>query len=263
MEDIDGGLHPAVDGQSLNEDEDNGRETFFMHLLFLLWTSQGLLLLSHWYEHCKWKVCFLLSKAIYLYIFYVRYVVEENSPYARLQKKSSGGDVKGGKSWKKATPVSYADAIEESLMGLSLAGWDEDDEPSDKKRDECLTVKEMAARYPGGLLDRFVLHTHTNLGMGGGGGSYFWFPGCLDMKIRSKIIESKQLAGKIETFVILHLTVLTEWKTSSAFHVCWVWHKTVVDDHSNQQTVIDCHSNQQTVIDYHSNQQTVIDCHLP
>ena len=84
-----------------------------------------------------------------LSIFF-RHVIEENSPYARLQKKGGGGgggDRRGG--WKKGASQSYADAIEESLMGLSLDGWDAEDEPSDKKRDDLLNVKELAARYPG------------------------------------------------------------------------------------------------------------------
>nr|KAG5714408.1 hypothetical protein BaRGS_006854 [Batillaria attramentaria] len=73
-----------------------------------------------------------------------RYVVEDNSPYARLQKKSS--NVSGKK--KKDFTLSYADAIEESLMGLSLQGYDEDDEPSDRMRDDKLNVKQLVARYP-------------------------------------------------------------------------------------------------------------------
>ena len=32
MEDIDGGLHPAVDGQSLDEDEDEVRHDFIGYL---------------------------------------------------------------------------------------------------------------------------------------------------------------------------------------------------------------------------------------
>ncbi|KAK7487044.1 hypothetical protein BaRGS_00021714, partial [Batillaria attramentaria] len=73
-----------------------------------------------------------------------KYVVEDNSPYARLQKKSS--NVSGKK--KKDFTLSYADAIEESLMGLSLQGYDEDDEPSDRMRDDKLNVKQLMARYP-------------------------------------------------------------------------------------------------------------------
>ena len=33
MEDIDGGLHPAVDGQSLDEDEDEGIDTRFFQVV--------------------------------------------------------------------------------------------------------------------------------------------------------------------------------------------------------------------------------------
>ena len=32
MEDIDGGLHPAVDGQSLDEDEDEVERKFYFHI---------------------------------------------------------------------------------------------------------------------------------------------------------------------------------------------------------------------------------------
>ncbi|XP_070180183.1 putative ATP-dependent RNA helicase DHX57 [Littorina saxatilis] len=81
-----------------------------------------------------------------------RHVMEENSPYARSKKKSGGGDDKGGRGGgkKKGTSQSYADAIEESLMGLSLDSWDTgENEPSDKKDDERLNVKELASRYPG------------------------------------------------------------------------------------------------------------------
>ena len=77
-------------------------------------------------------------------------MIEDNSPYARLQKKGGGGgggERGGGR--KKGASQSYADAIEESLMGLSLDGWGTEDEPSDKKRDDVLNVKELAARYPG------------------------------------------------------------------------------------------------------------------
>nr|KAG5699673.1 hypothetical protein BaRGS_022071 [Batillaria attramentaria] len=73
-----------------------------------------------------------------------RYVVEDNSPYAQLQKKSS--NVSGKK--KKDFTLSYADAIEESLMGLSLQAYDENDEPSDRMRDDKLNVKQLMARYP-------------------------------------------------------------------------------------------------------------------
>ena len=38
MEDIDGGLHPAVDGQSLDEDEDESIRGFFFLLLLDLHT---------------------------------------------------------------------------------------------------------------------------------------------------------------------------------------------------------------------------------
>lgn len=80
-----------------------------------------------------------------------KFVIEDNSPYARLEKKStkhshtSHRDQRGKK---KGFALSYADAIEESLMGLSFEGYNEDDEPSDKMRDDKLKVKQLMARYP-------------------------------------------------------------------------------------------------------------------
>ena len=79
-------------------------------------------------------------------------MIEDNSPYSRKQKNAGGGgggggDRKGGR--KKGASQSYADAIDESLKGLSLDGWDEEDGPSDRKRDDLLNVKELSARYPG------------------------------------------------------------------------------------------------------------------
>ena len=45
MEDIDGGLHPAVDGQSLDEDED---ETFISyHGIMQFFVSKGTTYFSH------------------------------------------------------------------------------------------------------------------------------------------------------------------------------------------------------------------------
>ncbi|XP_076442712.1 putative ATP-dependent RNA helicase DHX57 [Babylonia areolata] len=79
------------------------------------------------------------------------YIIEERSPYGRSQQKppDKGRELNMKQGRKKKGTLSYADAIEESLMGLSLGGWGSDDEPDDKKQDEHLNVKEMSARYPG------------------------------------------------------------------------------------------------------------------
>ena len=49
MEDTDGGLHPAVDGQSLDEDDDNRLyETFFLSLFsFLIYKKMTTCFRSH------------------------------------------------------------------------------------------------------------------------------------------------------------------------------------------------------------------------
>ncbi|KAL8572372.1 hypothetical protein ACOMHN_023141 [Nucella lapillus] len=77
------------------------------------------------------------------------YVIEEKSPYSRQQKpQDKGRDAKMKQGGKKKGSLSYADAIEQSLMGLSLERWDSGDEPDDRKLDERLNVKELFARYP-------------------------------------------------------------------------------------------------------------------
>lgn len=79
-----------------------------------------------------------------------RFTVEDKSPCARFQPKPLPSSGNRNKKSRKGPTLSYADAIEESLKGLSLDDEsDEYDDPSDKWTDEKLNVKQLSARYSG------------------------------------------------------------------------------------------------------------------
>lgn len=87
-----------------------------------------------------------------LQVNHSRYMVEENSPFA-----CSGNRSGNSHNHKKHASQSYADAIEESLMGLSLGGYKDESDSKDNMRDDRLNVKQLAARYPGSLIIVFLV----------------------------------------------------------------------------------------------------------